>query len=156
MSNSDYPEQVQLLHAALESIPGVHDVSSTIQSLQGLTSRDLEQVAFADLPHATLRRTRGGLKGEVLVQIEFRITPSPRGWSALEFLAWFIRDQARGGVSVQLRPHALPPVAGRGKQRTSTLRFVIDMFFISRSGDLAPVLVKIAETAACLRLLLRA
>ncbi|CAH8711242.1 hypothetical protein M5W83_14540 [Paenibacillus thiaminolyticus] len=51
----------------------------------------------------------GGLENEVLIQFEFAIDQSVEGLQSLEFLAWFVRDYARGGKKIQLRPFALPP-----------------------------------------------
>ena len=37
-------------------------------------------------------------------------------WLTLEFLAWWVRDQSRGGELIQMRPVALPP---KGAQKKS-------------------------------------
>src|SRR4051794_37795562 len=125
----EYPPALERLHRALAGLPGVSDVCSGIESLEGLTGDDLRFPVFAHVPHGALRRTNGGLAGEALVQVEFRIGPSPVGWRSLEFVAWFVRDQARGGKSIQLRPFALPPMAGDQVQLGHTLKWHIDLFY---------------------------
>ena len=75
-----YPPELERLHRALASLPGVFDVCSGIESLQGLTyGDDLRFPDFAHLPHgAPAHQRRAG--GEALVQVEFRIAPSAVGW----------------------------------------------------------------------------
>ena len=139
----DYPKEIRFFHALLEELPGVTNVCSGIDSLQGLTSEDLSVVEFGHLPHAALRRTKGGLEGEVLIQIELKLEPTQQGWETLEFLAWFVRDQARGGEVIQLRPFALPPQTDKTIQLGRTLKFHIDLFFHTTGDDLNPILKKV-------------
>jgi hypothetical protein len=147
------PKQVEQFSAALQRLPGVYSVDSSVQSLQGLTADDLGLAAFAQLPHAALRRTSGGREGEVYVRFEFRLEPVPAAWQTLEFLAWFVRDQARGGLAIQLRPFGLPPTTPEGAQLGQSLRFDIDLFCVVSSGSLAPVLAEVGEVAKQLVLL---
>ncbi|MBY0512776.1 MAG: hypothetical protein K2P78_02575 [Gemmataceae bacterium] len=147
-----YPPALERLHAALASLPGVSDVCSGIESLQGLTGDDLRFPDFAHVPHGALRRTNGGLTGEALVQVEFRIAATAAGWRSLEFIAWFVRDQARGGVFIQLRPFALPPMYGDQVQLGHTLKWHIDLFCPDTGEDLSPQLAKIDGIAAGLEL----
>lgn len=145
-----YPPEVDRLHAALESLPGLTEASSGIESLQGITGNHLRFPDFAHLPHGALRRTDGGLEGEALIQTEFRIERSERGWRTLEFLAWFIRDQARSGELIQLRPFALPPMAGGEVQIGNTLHWQIDLFCPDTGEDLSPQLERVARIAEAL------
>lgn len=135
----------------LRGLPAVTEVSSGILSLAGLTADHLRLIDFARLPHAALRRTNGGLEGEVLVQIEFHLTPGSEGWETLEFLASFVRDQARGGEPLQLRPFALPPTAGAARQLGHTLRFHLDLFFPDSDGSLEPILAKVGQIGQSLK-----
>jgi hypothetical protein len=150
-----YPPALERLHAALASLPGVTDVCSGIESLQGLAGDDLRFPDFAHVPHGALRRTNGGLAGEALIQVEFRIAASAVGWRSLEFIAWFVRDQARGGEFIQLRPFALPPVVGDHVQLGGTLKWHIDLFCPNTGKDLSPQFVTIEGIASGLELAVR-
>jgi hypothetical protein len=148
----DYPPEIEKLHAGLRRLTGVLDVASGIDQLDGLTGDDLSRADLAHLPHGALRRTAGCLPDESLIQVEFRLERSERGWRALEFLGWFVRDQARGGLAIQLRPFALPPVAGERVQLGESLRFHIDLFLPGAGSDLGPHLDTVNGIADDLRL----
>lgn len=107
-----YPDQIEAWHAAIARLQGVRDVCSGIQSVWGIKGEHLSSFDFGELPHAVYRRTDGGLENETLIQTEFRLVPKSYSWRTLEFVAWWVRDQARGGELIQLRPFGLPPVAG--------------------------------------------
>ena len=64
---------------------------------------------------------------------------------SLEFLSWFIRDQARSGKLIQLRTFALPPMTPKGLQLGQTLTFHIDYFVENAPDSLAPILEEIAS-----------
>lgn len=147
----DLPQQVTAFQDALADLPGAHEVSSRIQCLGGVTPEVLSLVDFGHLPHAAIRWAGGGHQDQALAQFEFYLPPSPEGWRSLEFIAWWVRDQARGGTDVQLRPFALPPVVGQTVQLGHTLRFHIDLFCIARGDDLAPVLATVQKLADDLR-----
>jgi hypothetical protein len=147
-----YPPALERLHRALVSLSGVSDVCSGIESLHGLTGDDLCFPDFAHVPHGALRRTNGGLAGEALIQVEFRLELSPVGWRSLEFIAWFVRDQARGGGLIQLRPFALPPMVGDQVQLGGTLKWHIDLFCPGAGEDLSPQFAKIDGIASDLEL----
>ncbi|MDG0876191.1 hypothetical protein L5D93_28780 [Paenibacillus thiaminolyticus] len=49
---------------------------------------------------------------------------SRRRLQSLEFLAWFVRDCARGGKKIQLRPFALPPETPYARQLGTTLNYI--------------------------------
>ncbi|WP_374437942.1 hypothetical protein [Inhella sp.] len=123
------------MHTVLSSLPGLVEISSNIFGLQGLESEQLGSLEFARLPLGAIRRTLGGLDGEALVQTEFRVEPLARYPNTIEFLAWFVRDQSRGGVPIQLRPFALPPQAGELIQLGTSLLWQIDFFCIVPMGD---------------------
>ena len=148
----EYPEQVQLLHDALSRLPAVSDVCSGLESLVNVTPADLSLANLAHLPHAAIRRSGGGLDDEVLVQVEFRLSQDIDGWRACEFIAWFVRDQARGGGNIQLRPFGLPPRAGDTIQLGHTLRFHIDLFCQTDGDDLTPVLSSVERLGRALNL----
>lgn len=141
---NQYPKAIASFHTILEQLPGVLNVCSGIDPLHGLTNKDLSLVELGHLPHAALRRTDGGLEHEVLFQVEFQLEPKPASWKTLEFLAWFVRDQARGGELMQLRPFALPPLAGQTVQLGHTLKFQIDVFLYPEEQNLDFILEKVA------------
>jgi hypothetical protein len=145
-----YPPQVANLQDALAALPAIHSVSSTVQSISGLPAEDLRFPDFGRLPHGALRRTNGGLDQEALIQFEFFVQPTSQGWRTLEFIAWFVRDQGRGGRQIQLRPYALPPQVGDSIQLGHTLRWHIDLFCPNSGADLSPELAQIQEIAAAL------
>ena len=147
-----YPVEVEFLHKTLARLPGVHDLCSGIDSLHHLVAADLGFPDFRHLPHGALRRTGGGLDYEALIQIEFQIEQTPLGWRSLEFIAWFVRDQARGGVPMQLRPFALPPQVGESVQLGGTLRWHIDLFCPNVTENLAPQWAQVKEIANGLEL----
>jgi hypothetical protein len=147
-----YPPALERLHRSLACLPGVFDVCSGIESLQELTRDDLHFPDFAHVPHGALRRTNGGLPGEALIQIEFRLEPSSVGWRSLEFIAWFVKDQARSGELIQLRPFALPPMVGEQVQLGGTLKWHIDVFCPDTGADLSPQLAKLDRIASELEL----
>jgi hypothetical protein len=150
--SEEYPKAISDFHRLLLALPGVTNVSSGIESLAGITAGDLGLADFAHLPHAALRRTEGGLSDEVFVQIEFHLTPNPDGWRTLEFLAWFVRDQARGGESLQLRPFALPPVAAGKMQLGNTLKFHLDLFCPDSNGEIEPILARVEQMGRNLKM----
>jgi hypothetical protein len=141
------PDEIQAFHDALEQLDGVESVESGIRSLDGIRAEDLRLAGpFADLPHAALRRTGGGLKDEAYLQFEIVLSANDAGWRALDFLAWFVRDQARGGEYVQLRPFALPPSGPNGPRRLGAQpTFHLDLFWLDAGEDLAPILARVAE-----------
>lgn len=149
--SEEYPVEISNFHKLLLELPGVTNVSSGIESLAGLALEELSLIEFAHLPHAALRRTNGGLDDEVLIQVEFHLLQTLEGWRTLEFLAWFVRDQARGGESLQLRPFGLPPIAEAETQLGNTLRFHLDLFCLNSNDGLEPILAKVKEIGQCLK-----
>lgn len=145
-----YPDEVQAVIDQLLRIRGVLDVTCDICSLEEVRGEDLGNFAHAMLPHGTLRRTGGGRKNEGLLQIAITVARNEDGWRAIEFLAWFFRDQARGGDVNDFRPFALPPVAGQTVQLRNTLRFFAELFETDPS-DGAP-LKRMARLANQLKL----
>ncbi|WCR28742.1 hypothetical protein L3476_08440 [Paenibacillus thiaminolyticus] len=106
---SDYPIDIATFHETIFQLLGIAAVESGVENLEPIDAEMLPLSAYAHLPHAALWRTGGGLENEVLIQFEFAIVQSVEGLQSLEFLAWFVRDCARGGKKIQLRPFALPP-----------------------------------------------
>ena len=145
-----YPPQIKRLHIALGSLPGVSDVSSGVESLQGVTADDLRLPNCAAWPIGALRRTLGGLEDEALIQFEFRLAADAKSWRTIEFLAWFVRDQSRGGIAIQIRPFALPPEAQGQIQLGHTLRWHIDLFCPAVGNDLSPQLAQVEAIAKTL------
>src|SRR5690242_14297251 len=42
--------------------------------------------------------------------VSFRLAPDNHGWRALEFLAWFVNNDARrSGMNIRLEPFSAPP-----------------------------------------------
>jgi len=150
-----YPPQIERFQFTLGSLPGVYDVSSGIQSLQGLTDTSLRFPDFAALPIGALRRTLGGLDGEALIQFEFFLKAEPVSWRTIEFIAWFIRDQSRSGLSIQLRPFALPPEAAGQVQLGNSLRWQVDLFLADVTSDLSPQLEHVDQLSRALEAAIR-
>lgn len=82
---------------------------------------------------------------KLLIQFEFSLDNSLERLKSLEFLAWFVRDSARGGTKIQLRPFALPPVTPNGRQHGTTLKFHIDLFIDGIEETLEPAFKVIEE-----------
>ncbi|WP_371367117.1 hypothetical protein SRRS_12070 [Sporomusa rhizae] len=135
----DYPIDIQNFQDAIYNIVGISNVESGICDLSDVDSQLLSTVEYAHLPIAALLRTEGGKPTELMAQFRFVIDKSTDGLKALEFIAWFIRDCARGGKKIQLTPFALPPETPYGKQLGNTLRFHIDLFCEGISENLDPV-----------------
>lgn len=125
---SNYPIAIENFHNTLLRLQGITEIESGVENLEPIDSEMLGLSAYAHLPHAALLRTKGGLENEVLIQFEFFIDNSIESLHSLEFIAWFVRDRARGGTKIQLRPFALPPETPYGRQLGTTLRFHIDLF----------------------------
>jgi hypothetical protein len=143
----DYPEQVQAFLDALSGLPAVSETRSAVQCLWGVTPEALAFVDFGDFPHAAIRWAGGGKQDQALAQFEFRLEPSREGWRTLEFIAWWVRDNSRGGTDIQLRPNALPPETALGVQFGRTLKFSIDHFAVVKGDDLTPLLASIKQLA---------
>jgi hypothetical protein len=145
-----YPQEIQEFHNQLLRLPGVYDLLSGINSLQGIKEEHLSMNSFSHLPQGSLRRTTGGLQREALIQFEFRMEKTPQAWKSLEFLAWFVRDQARAGEQIQLRPGGSAPIANGKVQLGETLYFQIDLFLPNTPSELTPILIKIRKLAQTL------
>ncbi len=141
----NYPKEIENFHNTILKLMGIVSIESGIDSLEEVDVELLQISQFAHLPHAALLRTKGGLKNEVLIQFEFSIDNSRGSLISLEFLAWFIRDSARGGTKIQLRPFALPPVTPNGRQLGTTLKFNIDLFIDGIEETLEPAFKIIDE-----------
>ncbi|MDS0527662.1 hypothetical protein NNC19_18390 [Clostridium sp. SHJSY1] len=142
---SNYPIEIEKFHNTISKLKGIVSIESGIDNLEGVDDFLLQTSQFSHLPHATLLRTKGGLKNEILIQFEFSIDNSLDSLKSLEFLAWFVRDSARGGTKIQLRPFALPPVTPNGRQLGTTLKFHIDLFVDGIEETLDPAFKKIDE-----------
>ena len=124
------PNQVEALHQAMRRLVAVQEVTTGLKNLASYTPDTYSFPGeFGDLPHALLRRTRGGLENEAWANTELELSRDEAGWLTLEFLAWWVRDLSRSGEQVQLRPMALPPKAYE-VQLGRTLKFIIDQLVI--------------------------
>jgi len=145
------PKEVTQLVNAVTAIPGISAAQLEKTYLPNVKVSDLSLPGpYADLPIATLRRSKGALPDELLISINFRIRRADSGLKALEFLSWWTRDQSRSGENMQLRAIGLPPIVGNNKQLGNTLQFTIDWFYSDPSQDLSKVLAAIAEKARSL------
>mgnify|MGYP001793972167 FL=1 len=127
----DYPCQVKKFHRALYRLRGVVEVNTGLKPLDKISLSDYGLSGkLGDLPHALLRRTQGGLPDEAWANTDVILSYDRAGWLTLEFLSWWVRDQSRGGAQIQMRPQALPPLAGEEIQLGRTLKFVIDHFCV--------------------------
>jgi hypothetical protein len=149
------PKEIELFQKTLESLKGIENVSSGIDNLEGIKGSELGSSSFSHLPIATLLRTDGGMKDEVMLQFEFTLDKSHESLVSLEFLSWFIRDHSRGGGLIQLRTFALPPKAGNYSQLGETLKFHIDYFVENAPETLQPILDKISNLNDSLELFIK-
>lgn len=141
---SEFPEPVRRFHAAMRQLAGIRDVNLDISSLDSICEEAFSLPnEFADLPHAWLR-LMPRQKPQVLLKAEFRLVPDRDGWLALEFLAWWVQETSGGGMNVQLRPLARPPVS-YDTQLGSTLRFAIEVLLAGPACDPSSVLQVIEE-----------
>lgn len=151
----EYPEEIDLFQKTIGSLKGIENVSSGIDNLEGIKGSDLGDVSLSHLPLATLLRTDGGLKDEVMLQFEFTLDKSSESLISLEFLSWFFRDQARGGELLQLRSFSLPPKIGDRFQIGETLKFHIDYFIEDAPESLQPILDKVLNLNKALELFIK-
>lgn len=144
------PKEVTAFHRAMKRLVAVMDVATGLKDLSQYPPDTYSLPGeFGDLPHALLRRTKGGRKFEAWANTEFELAPDKSGWLTLEFLAWWVRDLSRSGEQIQMRPMALPPVAGR-VQLGSTLKFIIDHLIICPAGEVSAALEVIKGRAESL------
>jgi hypothetical protein len=149
---AEFPPQVEAFHAALRRFAAVTHVETGFKPLESCGPETFSLPGeFGDLPHALLRRS-GGLPGEAWANTEIVLTRDEPGWLTLEFLAWWVRDQSRGGGSIQMRPMALPP-KGHEVQLGRTLKFIID-HFATCPDDASPMLDLLASRASNLSLMI--
>jgi hypothetical protein len=128
------PPQVQQLTDAISALPGVAACFCRPRPLAGIEPKNLSLPGeFGDLPQVAILRTNGGRDREVMIQTEVIFERSREAWISLEFLAWWVRDWARSGHQIQMRPMALPPKAYE-IQLGRTLKFFIEYFLIEE-GD---------------------
>lgn len=142
---SGYPIDIENFHNTILKLRGILSIESGVENLEEVDTELLKVSEFSHLPHAALLRTNGGLKNEVLIQFEFNLDNSIESLHSLEFLSWFIRDSARGGTKIQLRPFALPPATPYGRQLGTTLKFHIDLFIDGIKETLEPAFKVIHE-----------
>jgi hypothetical protein len=144
---SEYPPEVEAFHVALKRLAGVTEVDTGLKALSQFGPETFSLPGeFGDMPHALLRRSNGGLPDEAWANTEVVLSRDEAGWLTLEFLAWWVRDQSRGGELIQMRPMALPP-KGFDVQLGRTLKFVIDHFATCPDSP-APMLELIGSRAA--------
>lgn len=140
-----YPKQVEDWLAAISELPGVVACFCSPKKLDQIALEDLSLPGeYGDLPQAAMLRTKGGLPGEVLIQTEVILDRSSEAWLSIEFLAWWVRDWARSGHTIQLRPVALPP-RGYEIQLGRTLKFMLEYFQIEEGAGFESTLKRITE-----------
>lgn len=106
---------------------------------------------LGDLPHAVIRRSKGGLPAEALGQIFVTLDPTVASWRTLEFISWQVRDWSRSGRTVQIRSRGLPPVIGERIQLGTSLRIIIEFFVVGLDTDPERLLREIEEFATDLQ-----
>jgi hypothetical protein len=147
----EYPAEIQEFQDLLASLLGINDVCSGIDEISDLHAAALCLLEYAHLPIGAMLRSDGGFPNEHLLQFEFTIDGSRESLASLAFLSWFVRDQARGGEGVQLRPFALPPQPS-GLQIVDTLKFHIDLFLKCQRGDLPGLLKPVLSLHKALKM----
>lgn len=133
-----YPNEIQDFHDTVLKLRGITGIESGVDNLEPIDSVMLGFPPFAHLPHGALLRTNGGLENEVLIQFELETDYSLDSLHSIEFLAWFVRDSARGGTAIQLRPFALPPDSPHGRQFGTSLKYHLDLFVGGIEESLEP------------------
>lgn len=145
------PPEVESLTNVLMAMPGVESVEADHTPLEQFDVAQIGLVPFGDLPHAALLRTKGGLPGEALGQIFFRLRPELPSWHTLEFLSWQVRDWSRTGERVQIRSRGLPPYIDRRIQLGTSLVFVLEFFVDGMDRDSRRLLQQIGAFAKSLQ-----
>ncbi|WP_410768516.1 hypothetical protein [Fontibacillus sp. BL9] len=149
---SNYPNEIEDFHNTILKLKGITGIESGVDNLEPVDAELLSQPPFAHLPHAALLRTNGGLENEVLIQFELETDYSLESLHSVEFLAWFVRDCARGGKAIQMRPFALPPSSPYGRQLGTSLKYHIDLFIDGIEESLEPALKLIGSLNKSLNL----
>ncbi|MGH1421177.1 MAG: hypothetical protein ACRBEQ_05120 [Hyphomonas sp.] len=148
---NDMPGEVVALENAFRAVPGIYDVSVGKNILTADDIQAIDKLSFggvyADLPIAMLRRSKGNLENEILINVEFRIEKNVNGLKALEFLSWHVRDSSRSGENLQIRSIGLPPQGNEHVQLGHTLRFWFEAYIVTESEEMSAVLVRISELA---------
>lgn len=140
----ELPAQVQTLVDAVQALPGVAGCFCSPKPIPAGEIRYLSLPGeFAEFPQVAIRRTDGGLPNEILIQTEIIFDRSAQAWISLEFLAWWVRDWARSGHQIQMRPTALPPKAYE-IQLGRTLKFFIE-YFVIEPGESYDKSLQVAE-----------
>lgn len=142
---SRYPIDIERFHDTLLRLRGITAVESGVENLEQIDREMLGSSSCAHLPHAALLRTDGGLKQEVLLQFEIAFDYSRDSLQSIEFLSWFVRDCARSGTKVQLRPFALPPASPMGRQLGTTLKWHMDLFIDGIEESLEPAFATVRQ-----------
>lgn len=138
------PPEIEKLQKTIEAITGVTDAVVDKEYVSELSEDHFSLLPYGDLPLGALRRTHGGLADEVIITVNFGISRDLAGLQALELISWCVRDAARGGEPIQVRSLALPPI---GEQFGTTLRFVIEYFYVDPEQDIAKLITKVGELA---------
>lgn len=147
----DYPPQVQSLIDAISALPGIAGCFCGPVPLEGTEVDHLSLPGeFGDLPQVAIMRTDGGRPREVMVRIEVVFDRTSDGWLSLEFLAWWVRDWARSGHQIQMRPTAMPPKA-HTIQLGRMLKFFIEYFLVEESDTYDNTLSVVEEMAESIR-----
>jgi hypothetical protein len=145
-----YPPQIERLRYLLKSMPGVLEVEAAHTPLQDFNVTKLSLPPLGDLPHAALRRTGGGLKGEALGQVFITLSPTLESWRTLEFLSWQVMDRSSAGRCIQIRTRGLPPALGEQIQLGLSLRVIIEFFIAGLDVDPERLLREVEEFAKVL------
>ncbi|BCE01194.1 hypothetical protein [Marinicellulosiphila megalodicopiae] len=149
-SFSNPPEIIKLTDT-LSSIPGVIDVEIGKLDIEEIEEDHFGLLPFAEYPLGAISRTQGGKDKELVIYMDFKITPDAKGLRALEFISWWVKDEARAGSPMQIRSVALPPIIG---QFGNTLKFTIDYFYIDPNQDIKKLISTIGEIADDLELMI--
>jgi len=144
----ELPPQVQILVDSISGLTGVAGCFCCPKPLADIEPSDLSLPGeFAELPQVAIMRTNGGGDNEVMIQTEVIFDRSPGAWVSLEFLAWWVRDWARSGHQIQMRPTALPPKAYE-IQLGRTLKFFIEYFLVEDTDSYDKTLEVAGEMGA--------
>lgn len=146
-----FSPEVETLTRVLLAMPRIESVDADHTPLEEFDVAHIGLVSFGDLPHAALLRTNGGLPGEALGQIFFRLRPELASWHTLEFLSWQVRDCSRAGERIQIRSRGLPPFIDNRIQLGTSLVFILEFFVDGMDRDPRRLLQQIAAFAKSLQ-----
>lgn len=153
MNFFQFPAPVQQLIDNISAIPGVYECFSCPKPLHGVAQTDLaRQCELDNIPVFAASFYCDDPDEIVLLQSEIIFERSAEAWIGLEFLSWWVRDRARHGYPIQLRPSASSPETNQEVLLGRSLKFYIEVFVVEDTNDMQKTLAMAGELADSLEL----